>query len=157
MKNKLSSLGETQSLLNRLATDQLDSIAVREIYKLRGYESPGLRQEDLKAGTLEAVADSLHARLVKIQSQLKNIDDDQWKTTFLSDCKRHSLALQETWETKWVVECDGKRLFADLHKNVQPHMSLKKFKVRVMQEMRLKSSEGWSTMKSLLASLLNAN
>lgn len=154
VKFPLKNLGQTQALLKEMATDQLNVIAIRAVFKSREYESPGLRQEDLR-GDIYKVSKTLFDKLLRIKTQLIDLNEEQWTIKFLADCESQRQELLETWEAKWQTECDGKKLFADLHNKVQPLSGgLKKFKVRVMQEMRLKSSENWRSVKGMLDELL---
>lgn len=155
VKYPTKSIGETQTLLKSMATGQLNGIAIRAVYKSRGYESPGYRHEDLKGNDLTVISKVLFGRLLRIKKQLIDLDEADWTKKFLADCELHKAKLEETWDAKWNTECDGKKLFADLHNKVQPIPGgLKKFKVRIMHEMRLKSSENWRSVKGMLDELL---
>jgi hypothetical protein len=155
VKHPLKSVGETQLVLKQIATEQLNGIAIRAVYKSREFESPGLRNEDLKSGDINAISNLLFERLQRIKGQLVALDGEQWKEGFKAECAAHLGGLKEDWDAKWQSECDGKKLFSDLHNKVQPLSGgLRRFKVRVMQEMRLKSTENWRSVKGMLDELL---
>lgn len=155
VKHPLKSIGETQSTLKKIATEQLNGIAIRAAYKTREYESPGLRNEDLKSGDIDGISRLLFERLQRIKGQLVDLDEEQWSRRFKADCATHLERLKENWDAKWQTECDGKKLFSDLHNRVQPLSGgLRRFKVRVMHEMRLKSTENWRSVKGMLDELL---
>lgn len=155
VKNKVGSIGELQNLLRQLAAKQLDEIAARSVYQRMNYESPGLRREDVRGATLEQVASNLYARIEKVKAQLSSLEKSSWIQTFLADVMAERAKLTETWDLKWIQDCDGKRLFADLHNHVQPkHGGARYMKIRVVQEMRVRGTDAWRALKQQLEELL---
>lgn len=155
VKTPLKNLGEVQKLLHDLALGQLDEFVAKQIYSSYNFVNPGLRSTDIHGKKLPKIADLLHGRLLEIMNQTATINNgDAWKNEFLRKCNEERQKLAAVWEVKWLSECDGKRLFSELCQQVQLNISPRKFKIRVMNEMRLKSSENWRAIKSLLDDLL---
>lgn len=154
VKNPLSNLGEVNKLLHGLAVGQLDDFVAKQIYSGYNYIDPGIRTPEVQGRTLNEIADTLHGRLISIMEQSSEIDRSSWKKDFLKKCSEERQKYSSVWETKWLSECDGKRLFSELYQQVKPKMGPKKFKIRVMNEMRLKPSENWLAVHSLIGKLL---
>lgn len=156
VKNPLKNLGEVSKLLRDLALGQLDDFVAKQIYSSYKYTDPGIRATEIQGKKLNDISEMLHMRLLEIMKQAASVDQSNWKDDFLKQCSEEREKLTNIWETKWQDECDGKRLFSELCQQVQPKMGPKKFKIRVMTEMRLKPSDNWRAVDSLLADLLNS-
>lgn len=154
VKNPLNNLGEVQKMLRDLAFGQLDDFVAKQIYSTYQYIDPGIRAAEIQGKNLDNIASLLHERLLKIMNQYSTIDESVWTSDFLKKCSEERQRLSSVWEAKWLNECDGKRLFNEICQQVQPKMGPKKFKIRVMNEMRLKPSENWRAINSLLSDLL---
>jgi len=154
VKNPLKNLGEVSKLLHDLALGQLDDFVAKQIYSSYKYTDPGIRATEIQGKKLNDISAMLHERLLEIIQQTSTIKQIDWKEDFLKKCSEERQKLNSVWETKWLNECDGKRLFSELCQQVQPKMGPKKFKIRVMTEMRLKPSDNWRAVNSLLVDLL---
>lgn len=157
VNNPLNNLGEVQKMLRELAFGQLDDFVAKQIYSTYQYIDPGIRATEIQGKSLNNIAELLHERLLKIMNQYSTIDESNWTSDFLKKCSEERQSLASVWEAKWLNECDGKRLFNEICRKVQPKMGPKKFKIRVMNEMRLKPSENWRAINSLLSDLLAKN
>lgn len=153
VKTPVAHSGEVSKLLSTLAISQLNDFVARQVYSKHGYKNPGLRAPEIEGQDLTVVADRLFARLQAIKSQVDPLDHD-WKTKFIEACTKERQELQAVWEVKWPEDCDGKRLFVDLHKKVGFKVSVRKFKKRIMAEMRGQRTEKWRSVESLLAGLI---
>ena len=151
----LNSAGEVQNVLKELAKNQLDEIAARNVYQTRNYESPGMRKEDVRDVGFTQISENLFNRINRVREQLKEIDEQNWKRDFIKACEQQKTQLEQSWDSKWQSECDGKRLIKDLHNRVQPRPGgLQKFKKRIMQEMRFKNAENWLAIKAIIEETL---
>jgi len=149
--------GEVVKQLKDLAMSQIDDFVANKIYQSYGLESPGLRSTEVQGKNLEEIADILFNRIAKIQAQILNLDRPSWRTQFVNDCAAARKELEPIWETKWREDCDGKRLFRDLHKTRQFRISLRNLKRRVMSGMRnTPPSENWRSVESHLKGLIGA-
>ena len=154
VKNPLKNLGEVSKLLHDLALGQLDDFVAKQIYSSYKYIDPGIRAAEIQGKELNDISEMLHERLLEIMKQTSSVGQSNWKEDFLKKCSEEREKLASIWETKWLNECDGKRLFSELCQQIQPKMGPKKFKIRVMTEMRLKPSDNWRAVNGLLADLL---
>lgn len=155
VKSPLTSVGEVQKTLKDLALAQIDDLVAKQVYLGYRYIDPGVRANEIQGKEIAAIADTLAARLLDIKQQFLDIERDVWKDNFVHQCNEMRERLRAEWNLKWVTECDGKRLFSDLCQKVQPKSGPKKFKSRVITEMRLKPSENWRTMGGLITDLLS--
>ena len=147
-------MGEAQQKLRNLAFSQVDAIAIRGVYETYGLTSPGLRASEVQGKTFNDAAAVLFARLDEIKSQICGLSGDDWKSQFVSDCERRKAQLLESWEATWHEQCDGKRLFADLQRELGIRESIARFKKQVILSMRSAKTEGWRAMESLLKGLM---
>lgn len=156
VKNPLSSLGEVQKVLRELAFAQIDDLVARQVYVGYKYIDPGIRGAEIQGKNLESISELLAQRLIEIQTQFSELNSSAWKSEFLAKCAASQTRLKDEWDLKWMIECDGKRLFSELCQKVQPKNGARKFKIRVINEMRLKPSENWRTINGLLGDLLRS-
>lgn len=152
-KKPFKSLGEVTKFLKDLALMQIVEIAARKIYANYGFEGPSLRLSDVKGETLESISGNLWSRLTVIKKQVTNLSEEPWKGKFESDCQAEVKNLQSIWDIKWIEECDGKRLFADIGARGDLKMNVRNFKKRVANEMKNNQTENWKIVKSLLSDL----
>lgn len=154
VKNPLKSIGEVQKTLKDLALAQIDDFVAKRVYLGYRYVDPGVRAAEIQGKEIEVIAENLATRLIDIRAQIIDIEPEAWKRKFLCECNAERERLRAEWDVKWVMECDGKRLFTDLCQKVQPKNGPRKFKGRVIAEMRLKASENWRMIDGLLKGLL---
>lgn len=152
-KSPVTSLGEVEELLRSLALSQLDELVAKETYQSYLFEGAGIRTTEIRNKTFREMADIQFARFEKIKIQVCGLEAD-WKDKFVADCQRAKTALENKWSTSWLTDCDGKRLFQDLHQRVQLQMSTAKFKARIMSELRSQGVPGWLDVHALISRLL---
>jgi hypothetical protein len=151
----LANQGEVSKKLTSLAKAQLDEFVARDVYNGYQYESPGLRPSEIKGKSLDEIAQILDKRLALMASQSVSFTEN-WSGQFLRDCADRRKELEPIWDADWKNECDGKKLFADLHGDLGIKISPRKFKRRVILEMRkTPPSENWRAVESLLKSLID--
>jgi hypothetical protein len=153
VKRPVSNMGEVQKILRDLAFGQLDDFVAKQVYSSYKYIDPGIRATEIQGKSSLDIANMLQNRLIQIKQQFETFDMNNWRSDFLNKCTTERTNLAVVWDAKWLYECDGKRLFNELCQQVQPKMGPKKFKIRVMNEMRLKPSENWRAINSLLNDL----
>ena len=157
LRTPVATHGEVSKLLKTLALQQLDELTAKKVYASYGYESPGLRASEVVGKSTMEIADILSARLTHVVSQLGAIDEASWKSTFIEACAKERKELETLWETKWKEDCDGKRLFRDLHRSLPFRVSLPKFKKILMSEMRVATTDNWRVVESQLKGLISVN
>lgn len=146
--------GDVSRLLRELAFQQLDEVATRRVYARYGFEGIGIRRDDVLNKSVAEAAEVLLERIIRLKTQLISVDPARWEADFLAEVHKERRELEAVWETKWMIDCDGKRLIEDLAKRVQLRLSLKRFKLRLMREIASVGSGSWKTVESHLRSLL---
>jgi predicted ATPase len=154
VQNPLKNEGEVRSLLTQLALSQLRDVALRSLYTANNFVGLGLRKDDLKLESTEAIVELLSNRIQTAKSQLEQFDLDTWPQDFTTKVKSKQIELEKTWESKWDILCDGKRLLEDLSKQVALRMNQKKFKLLLIKEMALSKTQNWLEVEALLKTLL---
>jgi predicted ATPase len=145
---------EVQSLLKSLALSQLNSLVVKQVYNSYSIDNPGLRLSEIQGKSISDAASILSHRLNHIREQLGSLAAGSWEADFVVKSDRLVKEFQQTWEKRWQEDCDGKRLFSDLHRHCQVKMPLLSFKKRVIREMKLAARQNWLEMESLLKNML---
>jgi predicted ATPase len=151
----VESRGSIRSTMKRLAFQQVTSLAVREVYKAVEPENAGLRSEDLAQGaSYDEIAALLFQRLEVIRKQIEPLEKTSWTKSLSMKCQQKEKEINSVWEEKWASECDGKRLFVELHRECKVSISLLEFKKRVISAMHHKEVENWRVVQSCLIDLL---
>lgn len=153
VQQRVSNLGEVNKLLRDLALSQLDEIAAKDVYMQYPFEDPKIRAAEIQQKNIDEIAEILMMRLRRIGQQTSKVGDD-WKASFVAESKRKKEELLAIWDVKWMEDCDGKRLFRDLHRRLTFRMSSRRLRKRIVQEMGRKRTENWRAVESLLTSLL---
>ena len=118
------------------------------------YENPGLRPREIMGKTYADMADSLLTRLKNIQSQVIGLDGENWKKDFEKKCQEKENNELSKWESDWLVLCDGKRFFRDLHHHYGVKVSFLKFKKMIVERMKSEQTDAWILIERLLADAL---
>ena len=113
-----------------------------------------MRRDETRGKTVTEIADIFFARLANAKAQLQQVNEPHWKVSFAEAVRNERRELEAVWETRWMADCDGKRLLEDIRKSVTLNMDLRRFKTRIMKEMQATQSETWKAVKALLVSLL---
>lgn len=157
VREPLGTMGDVQKMLRQLAFEQLDDLVARKVYSTYDYVDAGIRAKEICGKSLDDISDIVVGRLIRIKTQLAGIDEEEWRVEFIQKCTEERQRMASIWEAKWMNECDGKRLFGDMCQKIKLSMAPRRFKIRVIDEMRLKRSENWRTIEGLLSDLLSAN
>ena len=154
-KTPVSSQGEVDRILRELAFTQLNEIAARDVYQSYGYKNPSLWADDITKKPIQEIAEALFTRLSTVRDSLTFSAKEDWEADFIAKCESKKTELLLAWEAKWKELCDGKMLFDDLQKSNRLRISPLAFKRRIIQDMKLTTSENWRLVESLIKGLLN--
>ena len=153
-KNRIENRGEVLSKFKDIAISQLQEVVAKSIYEKMEYENPGLRPREIKGKTYPEMAEVLLTRLESIQSQLIELQRENWKKDFVKKCQENENIERPKWESDWLVLCDGKRFFCDLHQRYGVKVSLLKFKKMIVERMKSEQTDAWILTKNLLVNAL---
>jgi predicted ATPase len=155
--NRPASRGDASALLKKFAFDQLEVVAAQETYATFEPDNPGLRPSEISASpSLEETGKLLHARLIRIQTQISGLSEAQWVQQFIDKCKTRAQELRAIWEDKWMMECDGKRVLMEFHKHSKPTFSLLEFKRKIVGAMAKRPTDNWRIVDSSLGELVSS-
>ncbi|MGN6150749.1 MAG: AAA family ATPase [Lysobacteraceae bacterium] len=147
---KPESKGELRSELKRLALSQADEEAIRIAYAKREPENCGIRSKEISSKSAEQAAEILFSRLKRAQEELANIEHDSWVNGFNQECKEIASRLNTEWDDSWRKECNAKKIFKDLQSVYQAKVSTGFLKVEVIKEMRVRQTDDWKILQTLL-------
>jgi hypothetical protein len=150
------SKGELRMELKDIALAQADYQAIRMVYSKVEPENCGFRPKEINSKTANEAAELLFDRLLRVQKSLANLQRDVWVGDFVNECKSLAESLRSEWDDSWRKECDAKRLFRDLQARYQAKVSVGVIKIEVMKEMRMRQSEDWKIIKSLIGEAINS-
>ena len=151
---RIESRGEVLKNFKDIAISQLQEVVAKSIYDEMQYENPGLRPREIMGKTYADMADSLLTRLKNIQSQVIGLDGENWKKDFEKKCQEKENNELSKWESDWLVLCDGKRFFRDLHHHYGVKVSFLKFKKMIVERMKSEQTDAWILIERLLADAL---
>jgi hypothetical protein len=114
------------------------------------YGNPGLRSGEIDKKAIAESASVLAACLTAIARQMGGFEEEKWKEDFVSQCTVRRIEMVQIWEAKWRDICNGKRIFSDLQKAIKPRISVRKFKKRIMLEMRTARSDKLASSRKAL-------
>jgi len=146
--------GEIIKLLKDLAFRQLDEVATRKVYQSYAFESTGIKKDEIKGKPITEISAALFTKIHIIQTQISHLNEFEWKNKFEAEATQERLRLENIWDVKWMIDCDGKRLFEDLQSSVQLKINIRRFKTRIIKEMAINQSELWTTTQALLEKLI---
>jgi hypothetical protein len=104
--------------------------------------------------SLQEIALALFKRINDAQSSLPSVSEAEWTADFIAKCAAERRVLELAWETTWKEQCNGKVLFANFQSTGRLKISPSTFKRRIMQQMKLSTSENWRLVASLLRDLV---
>lgn len=147
---KPESKGALRASLKEMALAQTGDEAIRRTYMSREPENCGLRPREVFSKTAAEAADLLYARLQRAQESLATLKRDQWTTEFTLEAEQTAALLRADWDDTWRKECDAKRLFRDIQAKYQAKVSLGFLKTEVIKEMRVRQSDDWKILQTLI-------
>lgn len=153
-KNPYTNMGEVSQLLREIAFKQLEEFSAKKAYAKYAFEGVGMRREDIVNKPIEDISKIMLERIQNVKQQLAAINPDTWHAEFKQAVAHERKQLEAIWETNWMNDCDGKRLLDDLSKSVPLHLSVKRFKVRLMKEIALSQTSSWKAIEGYLKTLL---
>lgn len=152
---KPESKGTLRSHLKEMALAQTGDEAIRRAYLTREPENCGIRPKEVFAKPASEAAELLWARLQRTQESLAALERDSWVASFVQECDRTAATLRADWDDSWRKECDAKRLFKDIQARYQAKISIGFLKAEVMKEMRVRQTDDWKVLQTLLRDALS--
>ena len=145
----IPSRGEVPAVFKEIAISQLPALVVDKVYKDLAYENSGFRPKEVASKDYADSAQTLFDRLEKIKAQLCTLERSGWCSDFETRCNaEYSLELAK-WEVDWLVLCDGKRFFKDVHSRFEVKISPLKLKKLIIERMEKEQLVGWVLVESL--------
>jgi predicted ATPase len=149
-----SNIGEAKALFRKIASAQLESRVIREVYKSYSFEDPRLRGRDIAAQDFPEAAQVLFNRLEAIQGQLLNLKRAEWEQDFVSKCQTLLQEREQEWLDAWHTKCSGKQFFKDLYTQCSIKIAPLIFKRQLLTQSKLTGAEGWKLLQATFTDLV---
>jgi hypothetical protein len=150
----LSNVTDTTAIMKRLALAQLNHVAARDVFKQLGLESVGFDFKALNSPDPAIIAASLWARIELIRESFDRLGAMNFDSEFRRHFEARLAELTPKWDDKWRELCDGKLLFVDMRSEGHIRGDLLRLKRKIAVEMRLRTTETWNSLDSLLKDLV---
>lgn len=147
---KPESKGALRSSLKEMALAQTGDEAIRRTYLTREPENCGIRPKEVFAKPATEAAELLFARLERSRDLLATLQRESWIADFVQECEGTAKMMRAEWDDSWRKECDAKRLFKDIQAKYQAKISLGFLKAEVMKEMRVRQTDDWKVLQTLI-------
>jgi Protein of unknown function (DUF4435) len=144
--------GALQALIKQLVAQQIAEVALATAYSKYNYESPGLRQKEVRNKPKNDAIVMLQSRLHEIQKQISNIDLQSWASDLAREADELRGQMEQDWEADWPKLCDGKRILEEIHAHYALRMPVSHFKRRIVRAMQARKS---ATLEAVTASIAN--
>jgi hypothetical protein len=145
---------EIPDLIKRFVAQQIKEIAISAAYDEYKFESPGVRQKELRNKIKSDVIRALQERISGIQEQVRNIDFDSWAVELEKKSASLEEQLTQQWSADWVKLCDGKRILEEIHAHYVLRLPLVHFKRRIVRAMGTRKSSNLESLMANIAPLL---
>jgi len=149
-KQRIDNRGEVQTIFREIAVGQLQEVVAIDIYNQIGYENLGLRPREILGKAYEEMADLLFSRVTVLKDQICALIEADWKKDFVLRCNAEHARRQLAWNSDWIVHCDGKRFFRDLHQRYGVKISPLKLKKMIVERMQREQTDAWVLVEKLL-------
>jgi predicted ATPase len=154
-RDKIDKRGEAGAILRDIALAQLNDTVATGVYKQMGFGTLGPPpQKELFSKSFAESGEILFDRISTIQQQICNLQKPAWRAEFEKRCDEELAALRPKWATEWILLCDGKRFFRDLHIQFGVKVSLTRLKVRIMERLERMHADEWVLIESILREAL---
>jgi len=153
-KDRIENRGEVQKLFRDIAVSQLQEVIAVEAYHALAYDDLGLRPKEILGKAYPEIADVLFSRVNVLKTQICGLVEADWKNDFISRCKAEHAKREAAWESDWLIHCDGKRFFRDLHQRYGVKISPLKFKKLIVERMQREQTDAWVLVEKLLSDAL---
>ena len=110
-----------------------------------------MRPKEIIGKSYDEMAGVLFARLGLLKNQISGLSEADWKEAFTSACVATSIERRSAWESDWLLLCDGKRFFRDLHQRYGVKVSPIKLKKMIVERMQREQTDAWVLVEKLLA------
>jgi hypothetical protein len=149
------SRGKLRQAMKSAAFSQLKAIVAHQVYEKIEPPNPGFRPYEIEVlDEFNLMGERLVNRLMEIKDNVNQIDQSAWKQQFVAACESSHEDMKTSWEERWQIECDGKKVLAQLHRQFETNISVLEFKRRIASRMAELSSENWRIVDSFLAALI---
>ncbi|MEM9118200.1 MAG: AAA family ATPase [Cyanobacteria bacterium P01_F01_bin.56] len=152
--NGLESRGSFTKKLKKLALQQLTELTAKNVYGELSPTSPGLRAKEIEGKSFTEMSDILLERLIKISSELQDINIDSWKDDFVEKCNGELSENSSSWGEDWIKYASGKRLIDDLYKEYSMNIPKLLFKRKLVKRMMIEKTEDWTLVRSKIQDAL---
>jgi len=153
-QSRIDSRGEVNMLLQELALSQLNEVVAKSVYNDFHYQNSGLRSSEIKAMEFTTIANTLFNRIERIQEEVSDLKRANWTQDFVARCVTKRASKVADWQSDWIVLCDGKRFFLDLHKRYGIKVSPLKFKKMIAERMQREQTDNWTILDKLVGDAL---
>ena len=154
MKKKKNDVARNDAKLKELALKQLTAAVARTVYAPREPENAGARSTDLDVDSYAKMASALSARISLIAGQVRNFSQSDWERDFVAACETQEAQIRSDWESRWSKLADGKRVIEDLHRWLDPGISVTEFKKAIVKAMAQHKTDNWKLVDSILSNAL---
>jgi hypothetical protein len=150
----MNNVTDVTSAMKRLALAQLNNAAAREVFKQFGLESVGFDFKVLNNSDPSIISAGLWSRIEAIKENFDRLEAMSFGPEFRKQFDIKISELTPKWDDKWRELCDGKLLFEDMRREGLIRGDLLKLKRKLATEMRMRVTETWSSLDSLLKDLV---
>ena len=155
-KKSIPNRGEVLAIFKEIATSQLSAVVIEKVYSSLNYENPGFRPKLVSGKTYVEAGEILFNLLETMQNELCSLGRKTWCTEFAAKCDSEYTKENSKWDVDWLILCDGKRFFKDLHARFEMKISPLKFKKLVVEKMEKEPSSGWVLVEKLISEALHS-
>lgn len=148
----LSDISVAKARIKELAFSQIDRRALLNTIKAL---VPKIEENSLKnftSGAIRQVAEKILHQIASLYSDVLNKNPATWLDEFSEYYSSERSDLEQSWTTKWQIECDGKQLFEDIYSGMQPRIKKRKFKKEVMRDVKDKETVGYRELRNIIQS-----
>jgi predicted ATPase len=151
----ISNVTETTQVMKRLALNQLNVVAAREVFKQLGLEAVCFDMKVLEQNSGDAAL-ALLDRIESIKSQFDSLKARGFEQEYTRLTAALLTELQSQWDDKWRDLCNGKQLLEDMRREGHIKGDLLRIKRRIAIEMRLRTTDSYNALVGVLKDLLPA-
>jgi hypothetical protein len=140
--------------MKKVALAQLNHVAARDVFKQLGLETVGFDFKALNNSDPAIIAASLWTRIELIRENFDRLGAMNFGSEFKREFDTKLSELTPKGDDKWRELCDGKLVFEDMRRKGHVRGDLLRLKRRIAVEMRMRTTETWNSLDSLLKDLV---
>ncbi len=149
----ISNVTETTQVMKRLALNQLNVLAARDVFKRLGLEAVCFDMKVLEQGVRDAAL-ALWGQIESMKAKFDSLKSLGFEQEFASLSASRLAELRSEWDDKWRDLCNGKQLLEDMRREGHIKGDLLKLKRRIAIEMRLRATDSYNALVGILKDLL---